>query len=131
MPFTIDKKDEGYLLVTLTGALTPALAYEYDEKMNAMLEETGLLPILLDARSGTARVSSIDLFQIARRKSRGLATDCKKALVFHKGIPGVNMYEIIAQSHGQNLKTFRDFDEAETWLLSDEDAPRFKKPPQD
>jgi hypothetical protein len=117
-PFDISfNEDKGYLHVTATGRVNASAMRAYDEAIETILADRGPMPILVDARKATALLTSTDLFDIAHRKEKGAISACRRAMVHQPGISGPGMYETIAQSLGQDLRTFTDLDEAMAWLI--------------
>ena len=122
MPYVIEHvADKHYLHVTAKGDLSLAAARIYLERVTEVLEKTGVTRILFDASKGSIRFSVIDLIKLRQMVSESAESKCKRALVDTSGRSGLDFFESVSRSHGEEMRAFTDVDKALEWLLADTD----------
>ena len=114
-------EDRGFLLVKIIGDLDLASIRKQDPYTEEILKGTAVRRILVDNRLAKVRLTSLDIFALARMREGSFLGSCKHALVYAPGSSGPEMFESITQGLDMPLRIFTDYDEALAWLLKDSD----------
>lgn len=112
-----------YLLVTTTGHdddLTEVLEYARTVLAHAMA--SARTRILLDERGIEYRIDQVDTFELAYRIASEAPRIARVALVTNpQNLPDAQFYEFVSKTQGLTVRVFREIEDAQLWLLGDED----------
>lgn len=111
--------EKDYLHVAASGDISVSVIKAYFDQLQPILDETGTARLLIDDENATLRVSSMDIFAIARLVAFSPGAHCKRALVSRRRQVGSILYEAAAQAQNQNVRVFDCHNKAVEWLIQD------------
>lgn len=112
--------EEDYVQAVLSGTVNMDLLQESAQEVEALIEKYGTQRLLIDARNGQLKVTSLNVFEIAHQTEGRPVSHCRRALVHAPASSGYTFYEILTQCLNQNFREFTDMETAREWLLADE-----------
>ncbi len=109
-----------YILLVVTGRFTIADLKHIAPKVAAVSGKKGCFRVLIDMRAAGVDLSFMDVFNGPRFiDEAGISRRTKRALVVPASFAEADFLETVSRNQGQNLKVFRDPEEALDWLLGD------------
>ncbi len=84
------------------------------------LKKHGSKRVLYDLRTAKVNLNIIELDKVPKMVSQlGIDSSITRALVISDDFKKFNFFESTSRSHGQNVRIFSNYSEAERWLLSE------------
>ena len=108
------------IFVTFDGRVTMSLVREYIAALLPVLEETDCRRLLSDCCKAEILLSSSDIMQFPKIAAESpLTARLKRAVVATPGTSGYELYETLSKVMGQQLRVFKEREEALEWLMED------------
>jgi len=113
----------GCIETKIQGELNLEEAQELIAEIGAVARERNCFLILGDYRDAVLTLSTMEIHQIPQILSHTLdlfgvmARKFKRAIVVADGLEDFHFYETVSRNNGQNIRLFRDIEEARQWLL--------------
>jgi hypothetical protein len=112
----------GVIYVTLFGAIDKSAMDDLTAQTLRLVQQHACYRVLADLRRASSAVSTIDLFQRAREtaqhvSSANIPSSYKRALIVGENLEDPRFYETVSQNREQQVKVFRDVEEAKRWLM--------------
>lgn len=119
IPFTVGYDAENHIVCgNITGDVDHDLVNKFAEEICRICEEHDCDYLLNDWRNTNLKFSTVDIYSIPQLLLKvGLRLSCKRALVVGSDFEDWAFFETVSRNRGQNVKVFKDYEEAKKWLL--------------
>jgi hypothetical protein len=111
------------IVIEIRGRIDKALVQNLASQVAGFSKEHNCFHVLNDAREATIFLSTLEIYSLPRTIMEILSATgvdvrkFKRALVFSKNVDDFTFFETVSRNRGQNVKLFRNIDEAVSWLL--------------
>ena len=110
--------ERNFIHVTFTGRITMSVVHEYLEALLPVLEETDCRRLLSDCRQAEVHLTSSDIMQFPKLAAASpLTARLRRAVLATPNTSGYELYETLSKVTGQQLRVFKEEDEAMEWLM--------------
>ncbi len=123
MPYKITYDPEADCInASITGKFDPSLVKEFLQAMAALAREKNCTRVLTDMRAAKPQMSVLEIDDLPRFAAEtGLDFTVRRALVIADDYDDYSFYRASSAIQGQNVRIFRDIDDARAWLFENED----------
>ncbi len=114
--------EAGLIILSIQGTIDSSTIRKVVSEVIRISEEHKCLLILSDLRDATAGLSTVDIYNLPRMLSKMLSVEglqihnFRRAVVVAADMDDFSFFETTSVNRAQNVKVFRDMDEAKKWL---------------
>jgi hypothetical protein len=123
MPYSIKPSQDGkYILVTVQGDMTRALAMEHNRESHALGRKLGIRRYLVDLRKSRNVESLLDGYQFAYQdmpQQPEIDRSARVAILVSPGDHSHDFIETVSRNSGLDVTLFRDYEQAIAHLTGD------------
>lgn len=115
--------DQDCIFVSFNGRITMSVVREYIADLLPVLKETDCRRLLSDCRKAQVTLTSSDIMQFPKMAAESpLVARMKRAVVATPGTSGYELYETLSKVMGQDLRVFKQHQDAMDWLMGDSEG---------
>ena len=114
--------EAGFITIVMKGMIDQSVTRETASKAARLVQEHNCCLVLTDAREATMAFSIMEIYDLPKivlevlAESGIQAHNLKRAIVVSDKMDDFIFFETISRYHSQNVKLFRNMDEARKWL---------------
>jgi len=127
MNYTITPSSDGkFIVVRVRGNITRQIAMQFNVEAHALGRQLGIIRYLVDATGARNTETTIDNYEFAysdMRNTEGIDHSARVAALVDPNDHSHDFIETVSRNAGQNVRIFRDHDQAMRFLMGDEGQP--------